>query len=96
MTLEDSMRQLFEYCEWQKLTKIVLKCLPNLKEKDFCNDVDYNMQLQEESEYARKVRRNELVVKKRNSTCLSDFRERVFGANPYEESMEGVLEQRSE
>lgn len=24
-------------------------------------------------------------AKKRNSTCLSDFRERVFGANPYEE-----------
>ena len=35
-------------------------------------------------------------AKKRNSTCLSDFRERVFGANPYEENMEGVLEQRSE
>lgn len=27
---------------------------------------------------------------------FSDFRERVFGANPYEEHMEGVLEQRSE
>ena len=70
LTLEDSMRQLFEYCEWQKLTKIVLKCLPDLKEKDFCNDVDYNMQLQEESEYARKVRRNELVVKKRESLFM--------------------------
>lgn len=35
-------------------------------------------------------------AKKRNSTCLSDSREGVFGANPYEESMEGVLEQRSE
>ena len=35
-------------------------------------------------------------AKKRNSTCGSDFRERMFGANPYEENMEGVSEQRSE
>ncbi len=35
-------------------------------------------------------------AKKRSSTCALDFRERVEGVNPYEESMEGVLEQRSE
>lgn len=33
---------------------------------------------------------------KRNSTCEFDFRERMVGVNPYENSMEGLLEQRSE
>ena len=33
---------------------------------------------------------------KRNSTCDFDFREGMEGVNSYENSMEGVLEQRSE
>lgn len=28
---------------------------------------------------------------KRNSTCLSDFRERMFGVNPYEKTMDEVV-----
>ena len=33
---------------------------------------------------------------KRNSTCDFDFREGMAGVNSYDNSMEGVLEQRSE
>ncbi len=37
-----------------------------------------------------------LNAEKRSSTCILDFRERMFGANPYENYMEGILEQRNE
>ena len=41
-------------------------------------------------------KRKNVNALKGNSTCEFDYRERMVGVNPYENNMEGVLEQRSE
>lgn len=65
-TLDESMRILFEYCEWEQLSKIAIELLDDLKENDFCNDLDLNLQKQEEFDYIQQTK-NKNFLRKRQS-----------------------------
>ena len=53
--LDESMRHLFEYCEWRELSKIATSVLLNFEEKDYCSEEDLFIQEQfEENHLQRK------------------------------------------
>ena len=53
--LDESMRHLFEYCEWRELSKIATSILLNFEEKDYCNEEDLFIQEQFEEQQRMKT-----------------------------------------
>ena len=67
--LDESMRHLFEYCEWRELSKIATSVLLNFEEKDYCNEHD--LFIQEQFEEFQRMKTSHSNFYMNNNNILS-------------------------